>query len=73
MLPDQDQEILSLIPSKYQYGTFLVFSIDLIFKISNYCIYLDCPPNCKLIYLPTCVVLVSDHPFYNFMKDALSG
>ena len=31
------------------------------------------PPNSRLIYLPTCCVLVSQHPYFKFMKDALSG
>ena len=34
----------------------------------------DTPPrNSKLIYLPTCCVLVSKRPYFKFMKDALSG
>ena len=31
------------------------------------------PPNSRLIYLPTCCVLVSQHPYFKFMKEALSG
>ena len=31
------------------------------------------PPNSKLVYLPTCVVLVSKSPHFQFQKDALSG
>ena len=31
------------------------------------------PSNSRLIYLPTCCVLVSQHPYFKFMKDALSG
>ena len=30
-------------------------------------------PNSRLIYLPTCCVLISQHPYFKFMKDALSG
>ncbi|KAL5481240.1 hypothetical protein EMCRGX_G021370 [Ephydatia muelleri] len=31
------------------------------------------PPDSKLLYVPTCIVLVSKHPYFQFMKDALSG
>ena len=31
------------------------------------------PPDSKLFYVPTCIVLVSKHPYFQFMKDALSG
>lgn len=33
------------------------------------------PPHasCKLVYLPTCTVLISKRPCFQFMKDALSG
>jgi len=31
------------------------------------------PPNSRLVYLPTCCVLISKHPYFQFMKDTLSG
>jgi hypothetical protein len=32
-----------------------------------------CPPNSKLIYLPTCVILISKYPYFKFMRESLSG